>query len=111
MTSSPFLTLKGARSPFSRRLPSPTLRTFPRLGFSLALSGRTIPLLVFDSASSRLTRILSPRGRSLGMIGSPVKKVDSEKLLVDSGSWEVAYQPSTTHYPLSRYPSPGHLPS
>src|SRR5436309_4726772 len=67
MTSSPFLTLKGARSPVSRRLPSPTLSTLPRLGFSLAVSGNTMPLLVLLSASTRLTRILSPRGRSLGM--------------------------------------------
>src|SRR5689334_13021308 len=74
MTSSPFLTLKGARSPLSRRLPSPTLSTLPRLGFSLAVSGRTMPLLVLDSASTRLTRILSPRGRSLGMILSPSKR-------------------------------------
>src|SRR5438105_10750032 len=68
MISSPFLTLKGARSPVSRRRPSPTDRTLPRLGFSLAVSGRTMPDLVLDSASTRLTRILSPRGRSLAMI-------------------------------------------
>src|SRR5687768_3771244 len=67
MTSSPFLMLNGARSPLSRRLPSPTDRTLPRLGFSLAVSGRTMPLLVLDSASTRLTRTLSPRGRSLGI--------------------------------------------
>src|SRR4051794_29767913 len=68
ITSSPFFTPKGARSPLSRRLPSPTARILPRLGFSFAVSGRTIPLLVFDSASTRFTRILSPRGRSLAMI-------------------------------------------
>src|SRR5947207_5067910 len=68
MTSSPFLTLTGARSPLSGRLPSPTERTLPRLRFSLAVAGRTMPDLVLDSASTRLTRILSPRGRSLGMI-------------------------------------------
>src|SRR6185436_643346 len=71
MTSSPFLTLTGARSPVSRRLPSPTLRTLPRLGFSLAVSGRTMPDLVLDSASTRLTRILSPRGRSLAIVDAP----------------------------------------
>src|SRR5438094_3898494 len=67
MTSSPFLTFQAARSPESRRLPSPRARILPRLGFSLAVSGRTIPDLVLDSASTRLTRILSPRGRSLGI--------------------------------------------
>src|SRR2546421_2810038 len=70
MTSSPFLTLILARSPLSRRLPSPTLRTLPRLGFSLAVSGRTMPDLVLVSASTRLTSSLSPRGRSLAMGGS-----------------------------------------
>src|SRR4051794_15737625 len=84
MISSPFLTLTAARSPLSRRLPSPTLRTLPRLGFSLALSGRTMPDLVFDSASTRLTRILSPRGRSLAMILALLKKVVSGQLSVAS---------------------------
>src|SRR5438477_556137 len=71
MISSPFLTEKGERSPFSRRLPSPRLTTLPRLGFSLALSGRTMPDLVLVSASTRLTRILSPRGRSLVIAVAP----------------------------------------
>src|SRR3954464_2907120 len=78
MTSSPFFTLTGARSPLSRRLPSPTDRILPRLGFSLAVSGRTMPDLVLDSASTRLTRILSPRGRSFGMIAHSCKKKNSE---------------------------------
>src|SRR5438093_6251808 len=74
MTSSPFLTEKGARSPVSSRRPSPTDKTLPRLGFSLAVSGRTIPDLVLDSASRRFTRILSPRGRSFGMTLTPMKE-------------------------------------
>src|SRR5258706_14882903 len=74
MTSSPFLTENGARSPMSSRRPSPTDKTFPRLGFSLAVSGRTIPDLVLDSASRRFTRILSPRGRSFGMTLTPMKE-------------------------------------
>src|SRR4051794_11599007 len=45
--------------------------TLPRLGFSLAESGRTMPDLVLVSASTRLTRILSPRGRSLAMWVAP----------------------------------------
>src|SRR3954469_6553079 len=77
MTSSPFLTVKEESSPLSRRLPLPTARTLPRLGFSLAVSGRTMPLLVLDSASTRLTRILSPRGRSFAMCVAPQKKVAS----------------------------------
>src|SRR3954470_18001019 len=75
MTSSPFLTPLEARSPWSRRLPSPTLRTFPRFGFSLAVSGRTMPLLVLLSASTRLTRILSPSGRNLAIVYAPSKRV------------------------------------
>src|SRR5215210_1757720 len=71
MTSSPFFTLKLARSPFSSRLPSPTLRTLPRRGFSLAVSGRTMPLLVLLSASTRFTRILSPSGRNLAIVYAP----------------------------------------
>src|SRR6188474_1934695 len=71
MTSSPFLTLTGDRSPLSRRLPSPTLRTLPRRGFSLAVSGRTMPLLVLLSASTCLTRILSPSGRNLAIVYAP----------------------------------------
>src|SRR5687768_490672 len=84
MTSSPFLTLTGARSPLSRRLPSPTDRTLPRLGFSLAVSGRTMPLFVFDSASTRLTRILSPRGRSFAIAVNSLRKCVSKKGCVSS---------------------------
>src|SRR2546423_12509056 len=82
MTSSPFFTLNGAFSPLSRRLPSPTARILPRLGFSLAESGRTMPDLVLLSASRRLMRILSPRGRSLAMIVSPWGDVSSQSSVV-----------------------------
>src|SRR5438477_3832661 len=75
MTSSPLRTLTGARSPLSSRLPSPTLRTLPRFGFSLAVSGRTMPLLVLLSASTRLTRILSPSGRNLAIVYAPSMEV------------------------------------
>src|SRR5665213_2687838 len=64
----------GLRSPDSRRLPSPTANTLPRRGFSLAVSGRTIPLLVLLSASTRLIRILSPSGRNLAISDAPSKK-------------------------------------
>jgi hypothetical protein len=44
---------------------------FPRRGFSFAESGNTIPDFVFVSASTRLTRILSPKGRSFAMFVTP----------------------------------------
>src|SRR5437588_12998423 len=96
MTSSPFLTLTGARSPLSRRLPSPTDRTLPRLGFSLAVSVRTIPDLVLDSASTRLTRILSPRGRSLGIVGLLLLRVIGRSSLVCFG-WPSGFVVAAQH--------------
>src|SRR5882672_7517480 len=92
MISSPFLTEKGARSPVSRRRPSPTDRTLPRLGFSLAVSGRTMPDLVLDSASSRFTRILSPRGRSLGMTLTPEKRSQNDGRLLPPKRSELRIQ-------------------
>src|SRR3954470_22665427 len=65
--------------------------TLPRLGFSLAESGRTMPLLVLLSASTRLTRILSPRGRSFAMSTYSL-----------SGYWDVLRGPA-------RLPAPAHL--
>src|SRR5436190_20195534 len=98
MTSSPFLTLILARSPLSRRLPSPTLSTFPRLGFSLAVSGRTMPLLVLLSASTRLTRILSPNGRNLAIVYAPSKRllVVSGPLSVEAGPLRIVVPPQRT---------------
>src|SRR5436305_4202581 len=73
-TRSPSLTWKGARLPLSRSLPSPTLSTLPCLGFSLALSGSTMPPAVRSSASSRLTTILSFRGTTfMSLISQQVK--------------------------------------
>src|ERR687892_2779737 len=51
-------------SPSSSHLPSPTARTLPRCGFSLAVSGRTMPLAVVSSSSIALTITRSPRGFS-----------------------------------------------
>src|SRR5437763_12091922 len=51
-------------SPSSSHLPSPTARTLPRWGFSLAVSGRTMPLAVVSSSSTALTIRRSPRGFS-----------------------------------------------
>src|ERR1041385_2057772 len=59
---SPFLTWKLPRLPSSSNRPEPSAMTLPSLGFSLAVSGRTMPPAVFSSASRRRTRILSPRG-------------------------------------------------
>src|SRR3989440_10109583 len=61
-TRSPSFTWKAARLPFSRSLPSPTERTLPCFGFSLAVSGSTMPPAVRSSASRRFTTILSFRG-------------------------------------------------
>src|SRR3954470_284616 len=48
----------------SLTFPSPTASTLPRCGFSLAVSGRTIPLAVVSSSSTALTISRSPRGLS-----------------------------------------------
>jgi len=59
-TVSPFFTWNAAFSPDSNCTPSPRAMTLPCFGFSLAVSGRTMPPAVFSSASSLLTRTLSP---------------------------------------------------
>src|SRR6476469_2924625 len=51
-------------SPSSSHLPSPTATTVPFWGFSLAVSGRTMPLAVVSSSSIGLTISRSPRGFS-----------------------------------------------
>src|SRR3954463_5058539 len=56
--------------PLSSSLPGPTATTLPFVGFSLAVSGRRMPLLVFSSASDCFTITRSARGRSLvAMLG------------------------------------------
>ena len=50
-------------------LPSPTASTLPFCGFSLAVSGSTIPLAVVSSSSTGFTITRSPRGFSF--IGKP----------------------------------------
>src|ERR1700674_4806602 len=44
--------------------PLPTASTMPSCGFSLAVSGSTMPLLVFSSRSTGLITTRSPSGRS-----------------------------------------------
>src|SRR3954466_10307597 len=51
-------------SPSSSKRPSPTARTSPFWGFSLAVSGRTRPLAVVSSSSIARTIRRSPRGLS-----------------------------------------------
>jgi hypothetical protein len=63
-TVSPSATSSGTREPLSSILPSPTARTSPRCGFSLAVSGRTMPEEVFSSSSIARTIRRSPRGLS-----------------------------------------------
>src|SRR5450830_1430532 len=62
MTLSPTATSSGTRLPLSSTRPGPTARTSPSWGFSLALSGITIPEAVVFSASSALTTIRSSSG-------------------------------------------------
>src|SRR4029079_10692400 len=60
-------------SPSSSQRPSPTARTSPFWGFSLAVSGRTIPLAVVSSSSSGWTISRSPRGLSFITREPPLK--------------------------------------
>ena len=62
MTTSPTFTSSGIRLPLSSMRPGPTARTLPSWGFSLAVSGMTIPDAVVVSASLAWTTILSSSG-------------------------------------------------
>ena len=62
MTSSPSSTSILMYSPSSSRGPGPTARMRPRCGFSLAVSGSTMPLIVISSSSRTSTMRRSPRG-------------------------------------------------
>src|SRR5256712_8155634 len=67
-TGSPSLSSTGMRWPVSGcRSPGPTARTLPSCGFSLAVSGRTIPLFVISSRSRPLTTTREPSGLSLSL--------------------------------------------
>src|SRR5438270_23364 len=61
-TLSPTLSSIGTLVPLSRSLPVPTASTMPSWGFSLAVSGITIPLLVRSSLSTGLSTTRSPSG-------------------------------------------------
>src|SRR5882762_7730225 len=52
---SPTFKSSGRISPFSKILPLPTATTFPKMGFSVAVSGITMPPGDLRSSSSRLT--------------------------------------------------------
>src|SRR5919106_578285 len=62
MISSPFSISIVMCFPSSSRGPGPTASTRPRCGFSLAVSGRTMPLLVVSSSSRASTMSRSPSG-------------------------------------------------
>src|SRR5215218_2373254 len=62
MISSPSATSICTSSPLSLRAPGPTASTRPRCGFSLAVSGRTMPLAVVSSSSRASTIRRSPSG-------------------------------------------------
>src|SRR3972149_549584 len=55
----------GSRLPSSRMRPGPTARMLPSWGFSLAVSGRTMPLFVISSRAVGLATTRSPSGLSL----------------------------------------------
>src|SRR4051795_5116417 len=90
-------------SPSSSKRPSPTATTLPFCGFSLAVSGRTMPLAVVSSSSIGLTISRSPRGFSFIRIppftGQKVRKLGLAlclgecQRLKDSGS-AVCEQPA-----------------
>src|SRR2546423_648042 len=69
-------------SPSSSHLPSPTARTLPRCGFSLAVSGRTIPLAVVSSSSIGRTISRFPRGLSFIVLPSVVKSFGTRAMRV-----------------------------
>ena len=58
------LTSIGSRLPSSVMRPGPAARIVPSWGFSLAVSGRTMPLLVISSAGVGWMTTRSPSGRS-----------------------------------------------
>ena len=66
------LTSSGMRLPSSSRRPSPAATTVPRCGFSLAVSGRTIPVLVVSSRPEGRTTTRSPSGRSFAATSVPL---------------------------------------
>src|SRR5581483_281282 len=60
--SSPSSRSIGRNFPLSSRKPGPTARTRPRCGFSFAVSGSTMPLVVVSSSSRTSTIRRSPSG-------------------------------------------------
>src|SRR5215213_230459 len=70
-TVSPTETSIGMRSPSSSRRPLPTAITLPRWGFSLAVSGITIPDFVVSSRSAGCTTTRSPSGWSFTAVAVP----------------------------------------
>src|SRR5215211_931325 len=71
-TSLPALTSIGMRLPSSSRRPSPTATIVPRCGFSLTVSGITIPDLVVSSRLEGRTTTRSPSGRSFAATSVPL---------------------------------------
>src|ERR671924_223043 len=82
---SPDLTSRATRLPSSRILPLPTATTFPRCGFSLAVSGMMIPPIFSSLSSSRLTRMRSCSGRTFIDHLPPWVTVDDEVLAAAPG--------------------------
>src|SRR5437870_5613123 len=71
----------GTFCPLSSTRPGPTASTMPSWGFSLAVSGRTMPLFVLSSRSTGLRRTRSPRGLTFMCITSCLKSLATEDIL------------------------------
>src|SRR5579884_61718 len=81
-TVSPLLTSISTRLPLSSTRPGPTASTEPSCGFSLAVSGSTMPLLVISSFAFGLTITRSPSGfRLVAMaVFNPLPRLSKECL-------------------------------
>src|SRR6266540_3342692 len=104
-TVSPFLMSTWTRLPLSRTRPGPTERTSPCCGRSLAVSGRTMPLLVVSSRVFGLTTTRSPIGLSChaiyGLLITPPSPPAPSPKLGRGGEGDVHY---TSRYSPSTVP-------
>src|SRR5262249_24613477 len=101
-TSSPSVTPIGERSPESRSLPGPTAITLPRCGFSLAVSGSTMPPAVFSSASICWITTRSSSGRILAIVGTCLFAF-SRPPEGGRGGRLVRWEESTPWFPTGRF--------
>src|SRR5664279_798660 len=84
---SPTLTSIGSRLPSSRTFPGPAARIVPSIGFSFAVSGRTMPLLVMSSRGVGLMTTRSPRGFSFLLVAVALANA---QYLHGTAAWRLA---------------------